>query len=134
MSTKSETETPKGFRQVIHVNGHTLHADVGQESGGQGGDPDPHDLFDSALAACKGLTVALYAKSRGMALDRVAIEVERDASRERQGSYVLRTKVEFFGALTDAEKQKLHEITTRCPIHKLMTQVKIEIDTAPLAV
>ena len=133
MSSHSESEKPSAFRQVIEVNGFTLHADVPTEAGGAGGDPDPHDLFDSSLAACKALTALVYAKSRGMPLERVAIDVTRDDSRERQGVYKLSVKVELFGPLSAEQKAKLHEITTRCPIHKLMTTSTVEIETLPLA-
>jgi putative redox protein len=133
MSSHSESEKPNAFRQVVQVNGFTLHVDVPKESGGAGGDPDPHDLFDSSLAACKALTALLYAKGHGIPLERVAIDVARDHSRERQGVYKLNVKVELFGPLTAEQKAKLHEITTRCPIHKLMTTSTVEIETAPLA-
>ncbi len=132
MAIDCQTEQPGAFRQIIHIDAHTLHADVPQASGGGGSAPGPHDYFDTSLATCKALTAAWYAKSRGIALDRVEVHVERDDSRERQGTYGLRVKLAFFGGLSDADKQKLHDVVSRCPIHKLMTATKIEIETAPL--
>jgi putative redox protein len=133
MTIESKTEQPGAFRQVVTVRGkHTLHADVDAASGSNDSAPAPHDLYDSALATCKALTATWYAKRHGLALERVEVAVDRDDSRERQGTYVLRVKVAYFGALSDADKQKLHDAVARCPIHKLMTAVKTEIETAPL--
>lgn len=129
MSIRTETERSGSKRQVIHVDSHVLHAD----SGGDPTAPTPHDLFDAALIACKALTAHIYASSRGIALDRVTAEVERDDAEERRGKYVLNVKLGFEGALSEAEKQKLHDIVTRCPIHKLMTTAEIEVRQAPYA-
>ncbi len=128
MAIHCQTEQPGAFRQVIRVDAHTLHADIGTALGGQDSAPGPHDFFDASLVACKALTVSLYAKSHHIALERVEAHVERDDSRERQGTYVLRVKLEFFGTLSEAEKQKLHDIASRCPVHKLMTTTEIQIE------
>ncbi len=132
MTVTSSTETPPRFRQVVTVDGHTLHADVGPALGGDASAPGPHEYFDAALATCKALTACYYAKQKGMALERVAVEVERDDSHERQGTYVLTVKLAFEGALSDAEKQRLHDVVLKCPIHKLMTTTTVEIRQLPL--
>ena len=133
MSVDCRTEKPGAFRQVITIDAHTLHADVGAALGGGGSAPGPHDYFDASLAACKALTATWYAKKSGIALDRVEARVERDDSRERQGTYVLRVALAYFGALTDADRAKLHDVVSRCPVHKLMTTATVEIETAPPA-
>lgn len=132
MTITSRTERPGSFRQVLRIDAHTLHADVVPALGGEGSAPGPHEYFDASLATCKALTVAWYAKKSGLALDTVAVEVERDDSRERQGTYVLRVKLAFEGALSDAERAKLHDVASRCPVHKLMTTTEVVIETAPL--
>jgi putative redox protein len=132
MRIDCQTEQPGAFRQVIRVGAHTLHADIGAALGGQASAPGPHEYFDTSLAACKALTAHVYAKGHSIALDRVDVHVERDASREREGTYVLRVELEFFGALTEAEKMKLHDVVSRCPIHKLMTSTKVEIVSGSL--
>ncbi|ADO75554.1 OsmC family protein [Stigmatella aurantiaca] len=67
-----------------------------------------------------------------MALDRVETQVERDDSRERQGTYVLHAKLAFHGDLPPQDTQKLHDAVARCPIHQLMTSATIDVVTAPL--
>jgi putative redox protein len=132
MIAHSETETPGSFPQIIHVGRHTFRADVGPASGGEDTAPDAHDYFDASLAACKTLTASWYAKRNGIPLERVEAWVERDASRERQGVYVLNVRVAFHGPLDDAQRAKLHDVISRCPVHKLMTATEVRIVTAPL--
>jgi putative redox protein len=132
MAIESRTEAPGRSRQVLRINANTLHADVAAALGGTGTDPGPHDYFDASLAACKALTATVYAKSRGIALEQVVVEITRDDSQEKQGTYVLTVKLGFEGALSDADKQKLHDVVTRCPIHKLMTTSTVEVRQLPL--
>ena len=127
-----ETETPGEFPQILHVRRHVLRADVGEALGSHDAAPSPHDLFDSALAACKTLTAMVYARGHGIPLERVESHVERDDSNERTGVYVLRVRLAFHGPMTDEQRAKLHDVVGRCPIHKLMTTTDVQIETAPV--
>jgi putative redox protein len=126
-----ETETPNEYPQVLHVRTHTFRADL--IDGSTDSAPGPHDYFDAALAACKTLTATWYAKQKGIPLERVESHVERDATKEREGTYVLKVRLAFIGPLTDDQRKKLHDVVARCPIHKLMTTTDVVIETAPLA-
>jgi putative redox protein len=125
---ESRTEAPGAFRQVVTIDAHTLHADVAESKGGGATAPGPHEYFDAALATCKALTACVIAKQRGIALDRVVVHVERDDSRERQGTYVLTVRLAFEGGLSDDEKHTLEKLLRTCPIHKLMTTSTVEIN------
>lgn len=131
MSITTFTETAGGFRHIIQIDAHTLAVDMNVASGGTETAPDPHDYFDASLAACKALTAVVYAKARKMALDKVVVHVTRDATQERAGTYVLKVSASFEGALSNEEKAKLHDVLSRCPIHKLMTTATIDIQTEP---
>ncbi len=97
--------------------------------GGSGEGPDPHDLYDAALGACKALTMVWYAQKKGISLEGVRVGVERDASREREGIYRLVTRIAIDGPMTEAEREKLIEVAGKCPVHKLMTAVETQIET-----
>jgi len=126
-----ETESPGHFRTVVRVGEHQFHSDISPESGGESSAPGPHDYFDASLAACKALTASLYAKQKGIPLERVEVDVERDASREREGVYTLKIRLAFHGPLDEAQRKRLHDVVTRCPIHKLMTHTEVIVETAP---
>jgi putative redox protein len=127
-----ETERAGEYPQRIQIREHTMRADVGKELGSADAAPGAHDYFDAALAACKTLTATWYAKQNGIPLERVEAHVERDASRERQGTYVLKVRLAFHGPLTEEQRSKLYSVVGRCPIHKLMTTTEVQIETAPL--
>lgn len=127
-----KTETSGGFRQVIRIREHTLAADVGEALGSTDSAPGPHDYFDASLAACKALTATWYAKKNGIPLEDIDVQVERDDSEERKGVYVLKVKLAFFGPLDDAQRARLYDVVSRCPVHKLMTTTEVRIETAPL--
>ena len=98
-------------------------------NGGEDSGPSPHDLYDSALGACKALTMLWYAKRKQIPLASIDVSVERDASDERNGTYRLKTLVALGGDLSDAQRAELLNVAKKCPVHKLMTQVTTEIET-----
>ncbi len=58
--------------------------------------------------------------------------VERDDTKEREGTYVLKVRLAFHGPLSDEQRKKLYDLVARCPVHKLMTTTDVIIETAPL--
>jgi putative redox protein len=117
------------MKHVVHVGAHSLVADESIANGGEDLGPSPHDLYDAALGACKALTVLWYANRKQIPVEDVAVTVTRDDSEERNGTYRLATTLAVTGALSDAQREELLKVAGRCPIHKLMTQVKTEIST-----
>jgi putative redox protein len=128
-SIHAQTENIGSVRQRIDIATHTIAADLSVVGGGLDTAPDPHGLFDASLVACKALTAHWYAQQRNFPLERVTSSLERDDSQERQGKYVLTVKLTFHGPLTDEQRAKLLDVTTRCPVHKLMTNVEVTINT-----
>ncbi len=124
-----ETTEDGALRQRIDIGQHQLFADMNVLAGGQDSAPDPHDLFDASLAACKALTLMLYAKQHNIPLQRVSIDLQRDASQERAKIYALDIGLQLIGPLSDEERLKLLLIADKCPIHKLMSQATINIYT-----
>ncbi|AUW59861.1 osmotically inducible protein OsmC [Sphingobium sp. SCG-1] len=123
-----ERIAPDGTAHRVSIGVHEVVADMTPPAGENAG-PDPHDLYDSALGACKALTMLWYAQHNGIPLDDIHVGVTRDASAERAGTYKLTTRIAISGNLTDAQREKLHDVARKCPIHKLMTEVTTQIDT-----
>ena len=126
-----ETIAPGQYLSRVATRAHALTSDQPPPESADAG-PNPHDLFDAALAACKVETAIFYAKRHDIPLERVEAHVERDNTHEREGRYGLTVRLAFHGPLTDEQRKKIYDAIQRCPIHKLMTTAEIEIATAPL--
>lgn len=112
--------------QTIEIDPHTLLTDVGSEDGGEGLAPDPHQLLDSALAACTALTLKLFAARKGWPLENADVSITHE---ESPGHYRLSRSITLHGALDDVQRQKLLEIANKCPIHRVLTG-EISVETA----
>lgn len=121
--------TENGLRHSIEIGEHLLHSDVPVELGGEASAPEPHDLFDAAIGACKALTLMLYARQKGMPLESLDVQIRRDDSEERQGIYRLAVQLELHGALNEAQRQQLLRIADKCPVQKLVTSSEVQITT-----
>lgn len=124
------------MKHTVRVRQHALAVDEPPANGGEDLGVTPHELYDSALGACKAMTVLWYARRKQIPVEAVEVTVERDDSQERQGVYRLRATLALGGPLTDAQRQELLAVAGRCPVHKLMTEVTTEVQTvlAPAAI
>jgi putative redox protein len=129
MTVTVNTVSHEGFRHSIKIDDYEVFTDVPKAIGGEGSAPSPHDYFDAALGACKALTLKLYAQKKDIPLTGVTVEVKHDASEEQQGKYALHVKLTLKGVLTDQQREELHKVADKCPVHKLMTTADVTIET-----
>jgi putative redox protein len=125
-------------RKMMHtvaVREHAFQVDEPAANGGEDTGPTPHDVYDSALGACKAMTVLWYANRKQMPIEDIRVSVDRDDSGERKGAYRLRVTLSLGGPLSEAQRKELLAVAEKCPVHRLMTQVTTEIHTelAPAA-
>jgi putative redox protein len=116
-----EVTTHRGqgpLQQVIEIGPHRLLTDVAPEFGGEASGLEPHDLLAAALAACTTLTVNLYAKRKGYALDEVQVSIKHG---QEGAAYGLHRNIRYVGALSAEEKQRLTEVANKCPVHKTLS-------------
>lgn len=130
MSITALRDRSGAMRHQVHIGAHTFPVDQSKSEGGEETGPTPHDLYDASLAACKALTVLWYAQRKGYPVEDIQVSVERDASEERQGTYRLATTLHVTGPLTEDQRKELLRVASKCPVHKLMTEVKTEITTS----
>lgn len=130
MTVTVNTVSHDSFRHSIKIDDQEpVFTDLPKTMGGESSAPSPHDYFDAALGACKALTVKLYAQKKDIPLTGVTVEVKHDATEELQGKYALHVKLTLKGVLTDAQRDELHRVADKCPVHKLMTTADITIET-----
>ena len=118
------------MRHQVHVRQHVVSVDEPATNGGEDLGLTPHDLYDSALGSCKAMTLLWYARRKQIPLQDIVVRVERDDTQEREGVYRLHVTLELRGPLDDAQRQELLRVADKCPLHKLMTQVRTEVSTA----
>ena len=117
------------LRHVVAVRQHSFPVDEPESNGGEDSGPTPHEVYDSALGACKAMTVLWYAKRKQIPLEGIEVSVERNDSQERQGIYRLSVTLALSGALSEEQRQDLLRVAEKCPLHRLMTQVTTDIST-----
>lgn len=117
------------MKHVVHVRQHALTVDEPPDNGGEDLGVTAHELYDSALGTCKAMTVLWYAQRKQIPVEDIRVTVDRDDSQERQGLYRLHVTLHLTGALTAVQREQLLAVAEKCPLHKLMSQVRTEIST-----
>lgn len=120
-----------GFlKQQVTAGAHRLIADEPREAGGSDAGPDPYSFLLAALGACTSMTLQLYAKRKGIPLEKVQVSLrnsrvyakdcENCESKEGKIEEIERY-ISLTGPLTDEQRHRLLEIASRCPVHKTLT-------------
>lgn len=110
---------------VAKIRQHQIESDVNADLGGQDLGMNPHEILETALAACTSLTLQMYAKRKNIALTGVQVEV--NVTSEGAESTIAR-KIELRGSISVEDREKLMGIANKCPIHRLL-QSHITIQT-----
>jgi len=123
-------ETHAGeFQQWVVAGRHQLIADEPLSLGGLDSGPTPYDLLTAALGTCTSMTIRMYARRKGMALDQVRITVSHDRihaedcaeCEHSEGMIdVFERQIRFDGDLSEAEIERLLQIADKCPVHRTL--------------
>lgn len=128
---------PTGFRTQINAAGHALIAGEPESAGGENSGPSPYDLLAAALASCTSMTLQLYARRKGLKLDKVTVRVAhskvyatdcRDCETKVGKIDRLERTISLEGELDEPARQRLLEMADRCPVHRTLTS-EIEVLT-----
>ena len=112
-------ETGEGLFQVrINTGDHSFLMDEPVAYGGLASGPGPFDMMSAALGACTLMTMKLYAKRKGWALDRLSVRVtHQKGSAETRDRF---DRVLELGNVSDEQREGLLKIAQRCPVHLLL--------------
>ncbi len=128
------------FGHDVTVGRHRFPADepepVGEDSG-----PAPYDLVLAGLGACTSMTLRMYADRKEWPLEHVSVELEHArihaddcADCETQEGHLDRIgrTIHLVGDLDADQRERLHQIADRCPVHRtLHGEVLVETTMAP---
>ncbi|MDR7305807.1 OsmC family protein [Rhodoferax saidenbachensis] len=130
MTIEAKLHRANGALTTLSNGRHVWNADVDKALGSDDRAPDPHDLLDSALAACTTLTLELYIRRRQMPVTDVRVTVDRVEEKNDQGGvrYQMQRRIFIEGDIAEEDRQRLLEIANKCPIHKLLSG-EIHIDS-----
>lgn len=120
----------------LRAGRHRLVADEPTEAGGGDLGPNPYELLAAALAACTVMTLRMYARHKGLAVDAIRcavthakIHAEDCAGCETKTGRIDRFErvIELDGPLDAATRKRLLEIADRCPVHRTLEgEIRIE--------
>ncbi len=124
-------DDPKGFLQDVYGGPyHHILADEPEAYGGTNKGLSPYGLLSAGLGACTSMTIRMYARRKGWALDHVSVDVSHDKVHAQDAQDVqantavkidtFRRTIHLEGVLTADERARLLEIADKCPVHKTL--------------
>ena len=107
------------YRTQLSRNSHAWIADEPAAAGGHDEAPSPGDMLAGSLAACKAITVRMYADRKTWPLESVEVEAQiTDSSTDHPS---IETVISLKGRkLTEEQRERLVAIAGHCPMHKIL--------------
>ena len=127
----------EAFKTTLTAGKHELIADEPLHvEGGHDTGPDPYDLLLMALGSCTVMTVKMYAQRKGWEVGDMYMELKHNKNHvddcmtcDEPSSKidVIEKELIIKGDITDEQKEKLLDISKKCPVHRsLLNEVRIE--------
>ncbi len=131
-------ETGDGpYTNLVHAGKHFLLADEPLDVGGKDLGPSPYDLLAASLAACKSMTMRMYADHKKWPVERIAVSVKHEKvhaedcadCETREGKIdTFTVGITLEGDLDEAQRARMIEIAEKCPVHRTLSgDVKIRL-------
>lgn len=125
------------YTTEVMTPNHHLIADEPTEVGGTDLGPNPYDLLMASLGSCTAMTLKMYAERKKWPLDEVSVFLNHEKvhladskNPEEPSAKVSQFTriIEIEGELNAEQRQRLLEISNKCPVHRTL-QEEIVIKT-----
>lgn len=123
----SEADKAGFLTDITSSDGHHLLADEPLAYGGTNKGLSPYGFLSAGLGACTSMTLRMYARRKGWALDHVSVDVSHNKVHAQDADTTVGEKVDTWrrrisltGALTDEQRLRLLEIADKCPVHRTL--------------
>lgn len=117
------------FTTQIQTKNHNMIADEPLSFSGDDFGPSPYEYISAGLAACTAMTLKMYAQRKQWDLQEVYVYIshskkhsdELELTVEKAG-YLdhIKIKLKLIGNLETSQRDKLLEISAKCPVHKTL--------------
>lgn len=127
-----------GLRVDLSNGRHEWRADEPPIKNGEDTGPAPYELLLGSLAACTLITLAMYARHKGIEVSSVSARYEFDrvpaeecAGCEAETGKVerIQSQIRIEGNLDESQRARLRQIVQRCPVHRTL-ESGLHIDDA----
>ena len=125
-----------GFAQEIIAGPHQFVSDEPTSVGGTDRGPTPYDLLLAGLGSCTSMTIAMYARRKQWALERVTVRLRHsrvhaedcaDCETRNVRLTLIERDIKVEGVLDEGQRARLLAIANRCPVHlTLSSQMHIK--------
>lgn len=119
----------ENYKTVMTAGNHELISDEPDHLGGNDKGPDPYDYLLMSLGSCSVITMKMYADRKKWAVEDLYIELRHfkdhaedcvDCDDPKARIDKIEKEIILKGDLTDEQKEKLLEISKKCPVHKTL--------------
>lgn len=97
---------------------HDIVVDEPFDLGGTNKGFAPKGLLMASLASCVAITLRMYADRKEWPIEKIEVEVNIDTE---NGETVFFEEITCTGTLTEAQKSRLEDIASKCPVSKILT-------------
>ena len=128
--TRITAKLTSGMSVQLSNGRHEWKADEPLDLGGSDTGPNPYELLLGSLAACTCITISGYCQFKKLPLESVSASYDfsrvhakdcNDCDMPDRGFLEKATgNVHIEGDFDDAQRKRLAQIVTRCPVHKTL--------------